>query len=93
MHFNVPQFIELEDKIIGPLTLKQFLFLAGGGGLLVFLWFFVSFGIFIIIAIPVGLFCAACAFYKINGRPFVSLIGSILNYFSKPKLYLWRKNK
>jgi len=33
MQYQVPQFIEIEDKIFGPLTLKQFLYLAGGGGL------------------------------------------------------------
>ena len=33
MQFQVPQFIEIEDKIFGPLTFKQFIYLAGGGGL------------------------------------------------------------
>jgi hypothetical protein len=33
MHYQVPQFIEIEDKIFGPLTLKQFIYLAGGVGL------------------------------------------------------------
>ena len=33
MMFSVPQFIDVEDKIIGPLTLKQFIYLAGGAGL------------------------------------------------------------
>jgi len=40
MQFNVPQFIETEDKLIGPFTLKQFLYLAAGGALLVFAWYF-----------------------------------------------------
>ena len=33
MRFQVPQFIDIEDKIFGPLTFKQFVYLAGGGGL------------------------------------------------------------
>ncbi|TSC61742.1 MAG: SsrA-binding protein, partial [Parcubacteria group bacterium Athens0416_74] len=32
MQFQVPQFIEVEDKIVGPLTFKQFVFIAGGLG-------------------------------------------------------------
>ena len=33
MRFQVPQFIEVEDKIFGPMTLKQFIYMAGGAGL------------------------------------------------------------
>ena len=91
MQFNVPQFIEVEDKIIGPFTLKQFLYIGGGAGLLFIIWFFLKLGLFIAIAIPVGLFCGALAFYKVNGRPFISFLGSLIKYLRKPKLYLWRK--
>jgi len=91
MKFDVPQFIEVEDKIIGPLTLKQFLYLGGGAGLLVILWFFLKFTLFIILAIPIGIFCGLLAFYKVNGRPFFSFLGSLLKYSSKPNLYLWKK--
>jgi len=91
MQFNVPQFIEIEDKIIGPLTLKQFLYLAAGAGLLFVLWFFLTLGAFIIAAIPISAFCMALAFYKINGRPLISFLSSAINYLRKPRLYLWRK--
>ncbi len=91
MQFNVPQFIEVEDKIIGPLTLKQFFYLGGGAGLLFILWFFLKLTAFIIVAIPVAALCGALAFYRVNGRPFVSLLGSLVKYLRKPRLYLWRK--
>jgi len=39
MQYQVPQFIEVEDRIIGPLTLKQFLYLAFAGAILFVLWF------------------------------------------------------
>jgi len=32
MRFEVPQFIEVEDKIFGPFTWKQFIYLMGGEG-------------------------------------------------------------
>ncbi|NCT02072.1 PrgI family protein, partial [Candidatus Parcubacteria bacterium] len=35
MRFEVPQFIEVEDKIFGPLTWRQFLYLSGGLGMAV----------------------------------------------------------
>lgn len=91
MQFNVPQFIEIEDKLIGPLTLKQFLYLLGGGGLLFILWYVLTFGLFIIIAIPIGIFFILLAFYKVNGRPFINLIGAGIVYLTKPRLYLWKK--
>lgn len=91
MQFQVPQYIEVEDKIIGPLTLKQFLYLAAGGGILFMLWFFIKLWLFIILAIVIGFFCAALAFYKVNGRPLITFLGSIMVYFKKPKLYIWRK--
>jgi hypothetical protein len=93
MQFKVPQFIEIEDKIIGPLTLKQFLYLLAGAGLLFILWFFLTLGAFLLVAIPVGLISLALAFYKPQGRPFISLIGSLISYLSKPRLYLWRKEE
>ncbi len=91
MQFNIPQFIEVEDKIIGPLTLKQALYLGGGIGLLFMLWFFLKLSAFIIVAIPIGILCGALAFYKVNGRPFISFLASLLKYLRKPRLYLWKK--
>ena len=91
MEFKVPQFIELEDKIVGPLTLKQFLFIGGGAGILFVLWFFLTLGAFIIAAIPIAALSAALAFYKPSGRPFPTMIVSFINYILKPRLYLWKK--
>jgi len=93
MQFNVPQFIDIEDKIIGPLTLKQFLFLVAGAGLLFGLWLFLNLGSFIILAIPVVIFFGALAFYRPHGRSFISLVGSWIKYISKPRLYLWKRER
>jgi hypothetical protein len=91
MQFIVPQFIDLEDKLIGPLTLKQFLYLLAGGGVIFILWSFFTLGLFIILAIPIGIFSILLAFYKVNGRPFISLVKAGIVYFTKPRLYLWRR--
>ncbi len=94
MQFNVPQFIEIKDKIIGPLTMRQFLYILAVVAALGGLWFFIELWLFIIITIPIAIFCLMLAFYKFNGRPFIYFVGSVINYLIKPKLYLWkRKNK
>jgi Flp pilus assembly protein TadB len=67
MEYQVPQFIEVEDKIFGPLTLKQFIFVAGGAGLCVTAVLTLHL-IGWIIAIPVAIFSLALAFYKVNSK-------------------------
>ena len=89
MQYQVPQFIDIEDRIIGPLTLKQFLYLAFGGAILFVTWFIFKFYIWIIIAIPVTAAASAFAFIKINDRPFVYFFLSFVNYHLKPKLYIF----
>lgn len=93
MRFEVPQFIEIEDKIFGPLTWRQFLYLGGGlgGALVIFLLLPLIF--FIIFGIPLALLAGALAFYPINSRPFSYFLESFLNYLTKDKLYLWRKRE
>ena len=90
--FQVPQFIEVEDKIFGPLTTRQFFYLLGGGGLTFLIWFFVeNYFLTIILAAPLIALAAALAFLKINGRPFIDLVSHFVTYFLKPRLFLWQK--
>lgn len=91
MRFNLPQFIEVEDKIIGPLTLKQFLFLAMGGLLLVFVWFFFKLWLFILIVLPIAAIAASFAFLKVSGLSFGKFLSAFVNYHLKPRLYVWKK--
>ncbi len=94
MRFQVPQFIEVEDKIFGSLTLKQFIYLAGGGGL--------SFVIFRILdslalsALPIIIimsFSASLAFYRINNKPFIYIVEAAFKYYFANKLYIWKKEE
>lgn len=93
MRFQVPQFIEVEDKIFGPLTVIQFVYLAGGIGFLVALWLILPIWLAILLGGPIALFGAALAFYKVNERPFIDVLQSYLEYLLKDKLYIWDKNK
>ncbi|MBI4709339.1 MAG: PrgI family protein [Candidatus Portnoybacteria bacterium] len=93
MQFNVPQFLEVEDKIVGPLTLKQFGYLGGTGAILFFLYQYAEFWLFMLASIPLTLFALALAFLKINGRPFITILGASINYIIKGRMFIWKKNR
>jgi hypothetical protein len=92
MEFQVPQFIEVEDRIFGPLTLKQGLYLGGGIGAAIALYLYIPYKFLgIMLGVPILAFAATLAFYKVNGRTFTNTLESAVYYFSKEKLYLWKK--
>lgn len=89
MQFQVPQFIEVEDKIFGPFTFKQFVYMAGAAGISYMLWRTLP----IFLAVPfIALFAgggAALAFFKYNGQPFILALEHGFYYIIHTKLYLW----
>ncbi len=93
MEYQVPQFIEIEDKIFGPLTLRQFVFLAGGTGLCVILVLYLPRIIGIALAIPVAVLAGALAFYKVNNKSLLDMIEAGFNFYTKERLYLWKKEQ
>ncbi len=92
MQYSVPQFLEVEDKIIGPLSLKQFLILLGGGLVSLMWWSIFGMGaVFFLFALPtMGLF-VLMAFGKFNGRPILSSLLSAMHFFSAPKLRVFSR--
>lgn len=86
----MPQFIEVEDKLIGPLTLRQFIYIAGATGLCVILFAYMPILLAILLAIPVVALAAALAFYKVNGKPFLEVLEDGFNYYTRSKLFLWK---
>lgn len=93
MEYQVPQFVDVEDKIFGPFTFKQFVYLAGGTGVVVGLVLYLPLFLGILLSIPVAGFAAALAFYKMNGKPFIEIIEAGFNFIIGRRLYLWRKEK
>lgn len=91
MRYQVPQFIEVEDKIFGPLTLKQFIYLAGGGGLCLVFFSLLPLYLAILFGIPVAGFSLALAFYQVNGRPLAHALEHAFGYYTGSKLYLWKQ--
>ena len=91
MRFEVPQFIDVEDKMFGPFTFKQFIYLAGGAGLAYVSWKIVPFPFSILLALAFIAFAGMLAFYKLNNRPFIEVAQSFLNFSMKSKIYIWRR--
>lgn len=91
MEYQVPQFIEVEDKVFGPFSLKQFIYLAGGVGLMVIMFLYLPFFLFVLFGIPVVAFTGALAFYKVNNKSFVEVVEAAFNFYTKERLYLWKK--
>jgi len=91
MQFHVPQFIEVENKIFGPLTFRQFVYLTGGAGLIFIFHTLFPLFITVILGAPVLTASLAFAFLKIHGKPFIEVVYNGFTYISGTKLYLWRK--
>jgi len=91
--FQVPQFIDIEDKIIGPLTLKQFMFLAGAGIIIFILYSVLQFWLWIIVSIVIAGAGLGFAFVKINGQPLSKVAVNGLKYLIRPRLYVWQRGQ
>jgi len=90
MEYQVPQFIEIEDKIIGPLTLKQFIYLAGSAGICVVFFSYLPLIFALLLSLPVAAFGVALAFYKVNGKSFIEILEAGFSYYTGKKLMLWK---
>lgn len=91
MLINVPQYIDVEDKIAGPLTAKQLGWLIALGVILLILWNVVPMPVFFIIGIPLSILLVAFAFYKPYGQPLGSFVIFGVMYFFRPKVYVWKR--
>jgi hypothetical protein len=90
MQFQVPQFIETEDKVVGPFSLRQFLYIGVGGLISAVFYFFVQTWLFVIAAIIIMGAATAIAFVKVNGQPFMKIFTAALGFYWKPQAYVWK---
>ena len=92
MQFRVPQFIDMEDKIVGPLTLKQFGYVLGAAGFSFLIWTFIPIKIIAIILIfAISSLFLALAFVKINNRPFGDILENAFSYYTGSRIYTWKQ--
>lgn len=89
--YQVPQFITVEDKIIGPLTLKQSGFLGTAAVLIFLMRFFFREFVFWPLAFLIGGFAVALSFLSINGQPFWVVFKNWVLYTIRPRVYIWKQ--
>ena len=90
MRFQVPQFIETEEKLIGPFTLKQFIFIAIGGAILFFVFFAVPPSLFLVFANTIGIIFLVLALAKIDEIPIYLYLAYFLGYILGPRRYIYK---
>ena len=98
MQYKVPQNIDLEDKIVGPFTMKQFVYILVSGFIVYGWWNFSNtyetpppMVIFVPITLPVGLLGLSLALVKVNDRPFEIFLLSLLRFAFGPKKRVWQE--
>jgi len=91
MQFQVPQFIDTEDKILGPLSLKQFFYLAIVAGFCFILFFLIgSLFVWVLLTIVIMGSAVALIVVKVNGRPLSRVFFSAMRYYWQPQTYVWQ---
>lgn len=92
MMFNVPQFIDVEDKIAGPLTAKQLLWMFGMAAAILVIRLFTGGGaVMYVISVPVVVLFALLAFYRPHGQPLITFVIHGIFFLFRPKVMMWRR--
>jgi len=83
----------MEDRIVGPLTMTQFVYLLVGGMLIYVAWLAFLPSTFWFAAVPIGLIAVSLAFLKVQDQPLPKFLGATLLYLIRPKRRIWQKEK
>jgi len=87
----VPQFLDVEDKIIGPVSVRQFIELVIGAIIIAILYRLLYFPYFVVSGLIVFAISIIVAFAKINGQVFHIFMLNFCQTMMRPKLKIWRK--
>lgn len=90
MQYQVPQFIETEDKVVGPFSLRQFAYVGAAAVVTGICYFLLQTWLFFIVAFILIGGSLALSFVKINGRPLIKVGLAAFNFYWKPQLYVWK---
>ena len=93
MQFQIPQFIETEDRIVGPLTLRQFIYIVATCGTGAMLYFILNPIVWFIIATPLIALGIGLSFVKVNGQPLSKVMNAAIRYYWQPQTYVWQTEK
>jgi len=89
--FTVPQFIDAEDKILGPVTVRQFLILLTAGLISTLFYRFFDLSLFLLLSLPLIAVAGLLAFMKINGVPAHFFILNLIQTLRRAQLRIWDK--
>ena len=92
MQFKVPQNIDMEDKIIGPLTLIAFSELIFSLMLAYVTWRYGNTVLFVLVGVPIIILGLAFAFVRPYEQPFSRFAYSAFQFLTRPKLRVWKKD-
>jgi hypothetical protein len=87
----VPQFLDVEDKIIGPISVRQFLEMLFGAMIIFIFYSIFDISLFAVSTFLVGSITLIVAFVRINGQGFHYFILNFISAFTRPRLQVWRK--
>ena len=90
--YTVPQFIDVEDKILGPLTTRQFVIILAMFGIDFLLYRLFQFGFFLLFGIPVFIAGITLAFARVNGQPFHFFLLNLVQTYRRPAIRVWNKD-
>ena len=89
--FVSPQFIDVEDRIIGPITTRQFVMMVIGGIVIFASWKILDSAYAVVVSFIVACAIVVFGFIKINGRNFGDFISSMFEALRRPRLRVWYK--
>jgi len=87
--FTVPQFIDVEDKIIGPITARQFVIFLAAAIIIAISYKIFDFALFVVVAVVIFIIAVVFGFVKINGRPFHFFLLNIIQTWRRPNIRVW----
>ncbi|MFH1822721.1 MAG: PrgI family protein [Patescibacteria group bacterium] len=90
--YTVPQFIDVEDKIFGPITTRQFVIMLGSFLIIGISYKLFDFSLFITFGMFVFIISGIFAFIRINGRPFHYFVLNVAQTLRRSNLRVWRKD-
>ncbi len=90
MQYQVPQFIDTEDKVVGPFSLRQFAYVGAAGLVSAIAYFLLQTWLFLIVALVLVGGSLALSFVKINGRPLIKIATAAFYFYWKPQMYVWK---
>ncbi len=89
--YVVPQFIDIEDKILGPITVRQFVIMLIDIFLIAIAYAALTFVFFLVVGILLFALGAILAFVRVNGQPFHFFMLNVMQTFRRPHLRVWDK--